>query len=327
MSKLVNIAKYKADTAVRSQREGMIATAKEVNWKYWLDDIPVSVNLMNFANAVKDVMPNLTFLPIDTEYKEIRVAESVEGSTKRLRVYNELALCMEGNPFDIGRINYKDNSVGKGTKESTFGVYSRKIQNAKYGTHRSQFNMIMSNDVAKAVKNVSKYVVPYSAKELAQAFYDPMARNVANILQGVESKARDSIGQLRHDWNSVLTEIRSLKAKGIEFTTPEFKRVAETVDDVYGAYEAEKARKVSALFVRFHKIGEETYVTLQEACDIRGNYHDIQLGVNTNTAIPVSELPEEIVGSVSVLNILNNEQYVANVGMKLDSNHYWIERG
>ncbi len=324
MSKLVNIAKYKADTAVRSQREGMIATAKEVNWKYWLDDIPVSVNLMNFATAVKDVMPNLTFLPIDTGHVE---HGNETQSARTIRVYNELCLCMEGNPFDLGRINFKDNSVGKGTKESTFGVYSRKIQNAKYGTHRSQFNMIMSSDVAKAVKNVSKYVVPYSAKELAQAFYDPMARNVTNILQGIESKARDHVGQLRHDWGSMLTEIRSLKAKGVEFITPEFKRVAETVDDVYGAYEAEKARKVSALFVRFHKIGEETYVTLQEACDIRGNYHDIQLGVNTNTAIPVSELPEEIVGSVSVLNILNNEQYVANVGMKLDSNHYWIERG
>ena len=327
MSKLVNIAKYKADKAVREQREGMVTTAKECGWKYWLEDIPVSGDLMNFANAVKDVMPNLTFLPVDTEYKEIRVVESVEGKLARLRVYNELALCMEGNPFDLGRINFKDNSVGKGIKESTYGVYSRKIQNDKYGSHRSQFNMIMSSDVNKAVKNVSKYVVPYSARELAQAFYDPMARNVINILQGIESKARDHVGLLRHDWNAMLLEIRSLKAKGVEFTTPEFKRIAEDVDDVYGAYESEKARKVGALFVRFHKIGEETYVTLQEAINVRDNYQEIKLGENTYATVPVSELPEDIVGSVSVLNILNNEQYVANVGMKLDNNHFWIERG
>ena len=327
MSKLVNIAKYKADKSAREQREGMTATAKECGWKYWLEDIPVSGDLMNFANAVKDVMPNLTFLPVDTEYKEIRVVESVEGSTKRLRVYNELALCMEGNPFDLGRINFKDNSVGKGIKESTYGVYSRKIQNAKYGTHRSQFNMIMSSDVGKAVKNVSKYVVPYSARELAQAFYDPMVRNVAHVLQGVENKARDHVGQLRHDWNSMLTEIRALKAKGVEFITPEFKRIAESVDDVYGAYESEKVRKISALFVRFHMIGDETFVTLQEAINVRDNYQEIKLGENTYATVPVSELPEDIVGSVSVLNILNNEQYVANVGMKLDNNHFWIERG
>ena len=124
-----------------------------------------------------------------------------------------------------------------------------------------------------------------------------------------------------------MLEIRALKAKGVEFTTPEFKRIAEDVDDVYGAYESEKARKVGALFVRFHKIGEETYVTLQEAMDIRGNYQEIKLGENTYATVPVSELPEDIVGSVSVLNILNNEQYVANVGMKLDNNHFWIERG
>ena len=324
MSKLVNIAKYKADKAVREQREGMVTTAKECGWKYWLEDIPISGNLMNFANAVKDVMPNLTFLPIDTGHVTVG---SESQSARTIRVYNELALCMEGNPFDVGRINFKDNSVGKGVKSATYGVYSRKIQNDKYGSHRSQFNMIMSSDVNKAVKNVSKYVVPYSAKELAQAFYNPMARNVANILQGIESKARDHVGLLRHDWNAMLLEIRSLKAKGVEFTTPEFKRIAEDVDDVYGAYESEKARKVGALFVRFHKIGEETYVTLQEAINVRDNYQEIKLGENTYATVPVSELPEDIVGSVSVLNILNNEQYVANVGMKLDSNHYWIERG
>ena len=324
MSKLVNIAKYKADKAVREQREGMVTTAKECGWKYWLEDIPVSGDLMNFATAVKDVMPNLTFLPIDTGHVTMG---SESQSARTIRVYNELALCMEGNPFDVGRINYKDNSVGKGTKEATYGVYSRKIQNDKYGSHRSQFNMIMSSDVNKAVKNVSKYVVPYSARELAQAFYDPMARNVINILQGIESKARDHVGLLRHDWNAMLLEIRSLKAKGVEFTTPEFKRIAEDVDDVYGAYESEKARKVGALFVRFHKIGEETYVTLQEAINVRDNYQEIKLGENTYATVPVSELPEDIVGSVSVLNILNNEQYVANVGMKLDNNHFWIERG
>ena len=324
MSKLVNIAKYKADKAVREQREGMVTTAKECGWKYWLEDIPVSGDLMNFATAVKDVMPNLTFLPIDTGHVTMG---SESQSARTIRVYNELALCMEGNPFDLGRINFKDNSVGKGIKESTYGVYSRKIQNDKYGSHRSQFNMIMSSDVNKAVKNVSKYVVPYSARELAQAFYDPMARNVINILQGIESKARDHVGLLRHDWNAMLLEIRSLKAKGVEFTTPEFKRIAEDVDDVYGAYESEKARKVGALFVRFHKIGEETYVTLQEAINVRDNYQEIKLGENTYATVPVSELPEDIVGSVSVLNILNNEQYVANVGMKLDNNHFWIERG
>jgi hypothetical protein len=42
---------------------------------------------------------------------------------------------------------------------------------------------------------------------------------------------------------------------------------------------------------------------------------------------PVAEIPEDIMGAVSVLSILNNGQYVANVGMKIDEKHFWIERG
>ena len=329
MSKLVNIAKYKADRGMQEQRIGMTTQAKEYDWKYWVDDFPVTQELMTLANSVKDVMPNLTFLPIDTEYKEVQklTPENVQMQHGRIRVYNELCLCMEGNPFDLGRINYKDNTVVKGVKASTYGVYSRKIQNDKYGGHRTQHNMIMSSDINKAVKNISKYVVPYTAKELAQAFYDPMMRNVSKVLRDVEIVARDHVSDLRGDWQSILTEMTALKAQGVQFVTPKFRELSEKAEEVFGAYKAEAERKVNAVFVRFHKIGEETYVTLQEAHNIRNHDWDAKLNEATPTAIPVSDLPEDIVGSVSVLNILNNEQYVAGIGMKLDNNHFWIERG
>jgi hypothetical protein len=41
----------------------------------------------------------------------------------------------------------------------------------------------------------------------------------------------------------------------------------------------------------------------------------------------MSDLPEDIVKSISVLSILNDKQYVPRVGQKIDEYTYWIERG
>jgi hypothetical protein len=44
------------------------------------------------------------------------------------------------------------------------------------------------------------------------------------------------------------------------------------------------------------------------------------------TTYYADELPEEIAGRVSVLNILEEGQYVARVGQKIDETTFWIEK-
>jgi len=326
MTRLVNIAQYHADQRVREQKEQMIAKAKEVGWTNFVQDLPVNYDLMEFATAVKDVMPNITFLPLEQEY--VQVDNKDNGvATHRIRIYNELAIVMDGYPFDLGRINFKDNSVrSTDSPTSTFGVYSRKISNAKYGTHRTQHNMIMSNDIKKAVKNVCKYVMPYSTRELAQAFYDGMQNNVGKILEKTQRDLRNHCQPLGYNYDEVASEIIALKAKGMTFNTPQFKAVAEGIEGLYEAYKQESNRKISATFVRIYKVGDQPYVSLQEIDDFKKHVWNASIDMPT-TDKPVSELPEDAVGSISVLSILENNQYVDNVGMKLDSNHFWIQRG
>jgi hypothetical protein len=325
MSRLVNIAGYHADQRVREQKEQMIVKAKEIGWKHFVQDFPVSYDLMEFANAVKDVMPNVTFLPVDAEHISLPVPNS--PNQQRFRIYNELSIVMDGYPFDLGRINFKDNAVkSNGTHTNTYGVYSRKIANAKYGTHRTQHNMIMSNDMKKAVKNVCKYVIPYSTRELAQAFYDNMQNHVGRIADKAQRALKDHCHPLGYNYQEVAEEIMHIKSQGIKFKNQLFINVAEGIEDVYTTYIQETTRKIGGTFVRIYKVGDQPYVSLQEIDDFRKHVWNTKIDMPT-TDKPVSELPEDAVGSISVLSILENDQYVADVGMKLDSNHFWIQRG
>jgi len=326
MSRLVNIAGYHADQRVREQKEQMIAKAKEVGWEHFVQDFPVSYDLMEFANAVKDVMPNVTFLPVDAEHISLPVPNS--SNQQRIRIYNEVSIVMDGYPFDIGRINFKDNAVKSSDKAptNTFGVHSRKIHNAKYATHRSQYNMIMSNDIKKAVKNVCKYIMPFSTRELAQAFYDNMQNHVSSISEKAQRALKNHCHSLGYNYQEVAEEIMYLKSQGIKFKNQLFINVAEGIEDLYTTYQQETARKIGATFVRIYKVGDQPYVSLQEIDDFKKHVWNAKIDMPT-TDKPVSELPEDMVGSISVLSILENDNYVADVGMKLDSNHFWIQKG
>jgi hypothetical protein len=303
--------------------------ATQAKWSKFFQGVPCPHDLKEFAEKLSEVMPTVKFLPIDTEYVSVPVldANGVYQTNNSIRVFNEFAVYLDEFPFDIGRINFKDNGARK-NKSHTYGVYSRKISNAKYAYHRDQHNMVMATDVKKAVKNAMKYFSPYSTKELAQAYYDPIRSNVGKSQEEAIRNARNFASPLTNDYVELLREIHSLKQRGVEFKSIRFRQMAEGIDDILATYEHENNRNIGAIFVRFYQVGDQTYYSTQHAIEIKKHHNNLQ-GSEENKAEgkPVSEIPEEIMGSVSVLSILNDGQYVPNVGMKLNSNHFWIERG
>lgn len=327
--RLVNIERYLADEQQTAMRHKLTQSATQAKWTSFYDGVPCVFDLKEFAEAVKGIMPNVKFLPIDTDYVNIPVYDDagVYQTSNNIRVYDEFAVYLDDYPLNIGRINFKDNTARK-NRTYTFGVYSRKIKNAKYATHREQFHMVTATDIKKAVKNVSKYFIPFSTKELAQSFYDPLYNDIAKQGNVLEQEMRNKADPIVHRHLELLQEIYWLKQRGVEFSSPKFREVAENIEDIIDRYVTEQNRSVGAIFVRIYDVGGEPYFSTQGAIEIKKNYS--QLCSTEEWRIegkPVEEMPEDIKGAVAVLSILNNGQYVANVGVKVDAKHFWIERG
>jgi hypothetical protein len=318
-----------SDHSQTEMRETLVKRATEAGWATFYDGVPCVAEAKEFAQAVKEAMPNVKFLPIDTDYVSYAVNDDagVYQTTKNVRVYCEFAVYLDDYPLDLGRINFRDNGARK--KDTyTYGIYSRKIANAKYAYHRDQHHMVTATDVKKAMKKVSQYFIPFSTKELAQAFYEPLKNDVAKLGNTLEREMRTKADPIVHNHHELLQEIYWLKQRGVEFSSPKFRDIAENVEDIITRYEAEQNRSIGAIFVRFYEIGGETYFSTQGAIEIK-KHHD-QLQGTEEWKIegkPVEEMPEDIKGAVAVLSILNNGQYVASVGVKVDAKHFWIERG
>lgn len=327
--RLVNIAGFTADQHQREMQQKLTERANEAKWTTFFCGVPCVPEIKEFAEELLQTMPNVKFLPIDQEYVQYAVTDDtgVYQTSKNLRVYTEYAVYLDEFPFDIGRINYRDNGARKKDIKS-YGVYSRKIVNAKYAYHRDQHHMVTATDIKKALKNVSKYFVPYSTKELAQACYDPIRSNVAKAGNALTTELRSKADPIVHDHHAMMQEIYWLKKRGVEFSSPKFKEIANGIEDLMDRYQAEQDRSVGAIFVRFYEVGGQTFFSTQHAIEIKKNHSTLCGSAEDRIeGKPVAEIPEDIMGAVSVLSILNDGQYVANVGMRVDSKHFWIERG
>jgi hypothetical protein len=310
-------------------REKMVEIANQAKWQNFLCGVPCVHDVKEFAEEVLKVMPNVKLLPVDWDHVVIPVydANGNYQTGNSIRVFNEFAIYLDDFPFDIGRINFKDNGARK-NKTHTYGVYSRKISNAKYATHREQHHMVLATDVKKAVKNVLKYMMPYTTKELAQAFYEPVVNNVKNVEGKIEREMRSKAEPLVYDHLEIAKELAYLKAQGVQFKSAKFREVADSIGDVVERLQTERDRNVGATFVRIYEVGGQQMFSTQEVMMIKKHVQQLQGSEEGRIeGKPVEEMPEDIVGAVSVLSILSNNQYVQNVGMKMDSNHFWIERG
>jgi len=329
MAKLARINRVVNDEGHKEKLKAVVESATSSGYQYSVNSFPCTKELMEFVQGVQKAMPKVKFYPNTFSYVNVNVNDEngVYQTTKSVRICDEFFVYMDDFPFDLGRIGYGDNSVKNG--ELTYSVYSRKISNAKYALHRDQHYMIMTKDLGKAIKNASKHLVPYTTRELAQAFYEPLHNKVSKVLDEVKSKMYNGARDIVNNRMAILQEVQFLKKQGVEFTTPEFRELAESVDQLITDYNEQDKRSVSAFFVRFKQVGDETYADLQEVLNVREIRWDAKMNTTDTQALtyPVNDLPQDIAGQIAVLNILENDGYVAGVGMKIDDRTFWVERG
>lgn len=332
MAKFKKMAKVLTDAKRKERDDHAITKAQEVSWADWFQGYPVDREFASFLVDLSAAMPTAKFYPNDmyrtVKHVEITTADHVPGHENiSFYVMDEFLVYMDEYPFELGRVNYKNNSTsGYSSSNKTFGVYSRKIDNAKYQPHRDQRNMIMSTDPKKAIKTARTYLVPYTHAEMATILYS----NIQEPVEKVQSQAESKVWSLGNTMrgNDVITELMHLSKLGVEFKTEAFREAANKIGELMGKVDEEKRRSVSALFARVRTTDGFTFVDVIEAHDLRKNHVRPVFGMGTQpTTYSNEEVPEDIAGAISVLSILEDGQYVERVGQKFDATTYWIERG
>jgi hypothetical protein len=306
----------KLDKMFELEKRAKDSTAYTDNYPIKFEGFNVDNNFLVFLQHIKKAMPKLKFAPCGAH-------GFIDKNGVQTRVVSMFNAYMDEFPFVFGSVGYGDFSVGSGCKIS-YMVKSRRIENSKYSPMRDQYNMIMSTDVKKSVKNACKFIVPFTTKEIAGHSYREFANNLYNVKELSESKLRRATSNvLKHD--TIVMEVKNLISQNVSFATEEFKKFASAMFDIIAEQEEERKRNVFGIFVRVRNVGEDTYVDMYEAKDVKRYPMNMQDSSPPTTKL-LSELDSELTGNIAVLNILNDKQYVPRVGYKVDNSSFWLER-
>jgi hypothetical protein len=209
-------------------------------------------------------------------------------------------------------------------------VHARTIQNGKYAEYNDQHFMKMSVNIDTALKSVKKYIRPYNPVEMAKMKIRDVSGAISGVSDEVSTRMREIQGSIvdvrtygDNSQSRLFTELKHLLTTNHEFVDPSFGTALTDYFQTVEEANQYKGRSVPMWFVRvYERFGTQAFdvVSIDNAENFAPNIGEERNTYNADT------LPEDIMGKLSVLNILNDEQYVDDVGYRAGEGMFYVVR-
>ncbi len=254
-------------------------------------------------------------------------------------------------PYVLGWVGFGDyRDAGDGTP--MYVVQARTITNGKYAPYNSQFFMKMSTKFNVALRNAKKFIRMMSPQELAGTRMRDASNAVDNVVEvamneynEIRAKVIDVSGMYSttlherasrsSDSSILLNELRHLMNSNHEFIDASFSNDLVTFFAKHDELNRLSTRIVPMWFVHVYDRMEQQVFDVVNIDEItrkhRATFAGIPVTIVADTGAEVTRytpdtLPEEIMQKLSVLNILQANQYVDDVGFSAGDGMFYVLR-
>ena len=282
--------------------------------------------LRMFAVRVKRIYPKCSFGYVRL-YNPARGKDGIlhhldEPSAEEAaaREENIIHVYHKDSPYTAGVAGYGNFRRSQGG-DNTFTVFSRKIDNAKY-TYGEQQNMRSSKNIDVAERHARAYLRDWEVLEVAEHHKRTLRQHWRNTVVGLEGKIRGQFDALTRDKHVLITELRALRAAGHTYINAKFGSEVDALLDVHddrSEKERERSTDMTSVIV-LPKGGDNFYHTVR--CNDVSNSNAEWVG--THAPYDDNTLPDDIAGKLAVLSMCKPEQWVDNVGYKVDDKIFFV---
>jgi hypothetical protein len=210
--------------------------------------------------------------------------------------------------------------VGKEpTNTFKFMVESRTIKNEKYRDNRDEYHMALTDTLDRAVKNVSKHMRRYSPLEVAAISYE----KVRSYLRSPGIKAGSKLYEAKcavRDHSHLQTELIILLDSGYSFLSYELRNAVMELRDAQKEDTEARDMAKPCYFIIVRLQNDDMM------CDVvrLHSFEDIRQGTDSTVTYKMEDLPEELAGRIAVLSMVEDDQYVDSVGLRVNSSTFWV---
>lgn len=279
-----------------------------------VDNIPVGSELAQFCAAIRKANRHVKFgVGPQTPW-------AWSGSTRFAR---SLHVYLEGQTYAMMQVGYGDYTCKGRGGDSKYMVHARMIRNEKFADHRDQYYMATAETSERALKNVKKYMRPYSPIECANITLGEVrykCASVASATSSGENAAKSGV----LDGVQARTELFHMLDVGYEFLSEDFREKIAQWREKYDEGRVFRARATHMYYVNVRIQRDDMVCDVVEVLDVDKQY--TVSNTATQTTYSMSELPEHIAGNLAALSMVEDEHYVDGVGLRVDSSTFWVQR-
>jgi len=251
-----------------------------------------------------------------------------------LRDFQSYWLYRDDCPYVLGWVAYGDYRY-EGNGAPMYIVQSRTIVNGKYSEYSSQYHMKMSTNVDTALRNAKTFIRMMSPRELAVT----RMRDASNAVDGVVDVAKTEYKEIRdkvidvesgrhtsrtNEGSSLLNELRHLMNSNHEFVDAMFGENLATFFAKQEELVRLRNRTIPMWFVRVYERREQQVFDVI-AIDKAESPYSAEIS-NDVKRYTTDTLPEDIMQKLSVLNILQANDYVDDVGFSAGEGMFYVIR-
>ena len=239
--------------------------------------------------------------------------------------YVEVWAYFPNEPYLMGRIGYGDPTVNKDATSKQYWVYSRTISNQKFAEHRDQYYMKTGKDLGKMVKEAKRHLRPYSPVECAQETASRFLSSVSDGANNVRNRQQNAEYKIKtHD--NLFRELKHLytlsEDEQYQFLSSDLRSAIGTLIKADEEWRTESVRPVPAAFVSVNVIRGEQRFDVVEVDNAKGTWSKMN---KTTKYYYNHDIPEDLMGKLSVLSILDVGGYTERVGQRVSETMFWVE--
>tara|TARA_R110002020_G_scaffold119612_3_gene272892 strand:+ start:354 stop:1244 length:891 start_codon:yes stop_codon:yes gene_type:complete len=260
-------------------------------------------------------------------------AHEVEQKTKYITLSRDKWskwVYREKDTFALGYIAFKDVRDDKANDDDPKCiVYSPNVQNRKYTYGPRQYS-VQATTIEKAVKNAATYLRPLTILQTVKLTESGCCKGANTSMydwqREFESKKESIVSSLfsihSHKVNALEAELKHMVNCGHEFLDKQLgQQLREAFDALTNYDSAKKNNTKQYTFVEaYESFGQNKFKCAP--VDLHGYNPEVNRDLARNYG--EEELPEEFKDKLAILSMLQNEQYVENVGYRAAENIFYL---
>lgn len=294
-----------------------------VKVKFLDGNIPVTPEVMDFAIALRTKCPQYKF----------GVTRHCRQDIHPFTIYTEVWVYRTGDEYALGRIGFCSPNPSRGrfasNNEPRYSVYSRTIANEMYSNHNGHngwsHHATTSKDLKIAMRNAMKYLKIFSPHEYAETTVNAFTARATEPQSNAMYLHNKAYSNVRTYTEELVKALLEAVKGGYHITNSSLSEAVAEYAEADRVYKESANRAVHGYYVRMYDDAGSQRATVIACDNLQKRVSNAEVKGQVNSVL-VADLPEDIMGKLSVLAMLGDDQYVEGVGMKVSPNMFWLTR-